>query len=718
MSAFQEEQHEQIQHYGFEHWSRLPLELKAHIYTFLPLNERVCNARLVDKQSATICAACTVNLSEPVPHHAFLHRWGAPAALRCLSLLQRRNLLHLTSLSGSVANLEVLEQHASCTLTRNLLDAAVTAGRLDASKWLWDRGLGVSARTHARPDAPAPAPDPPLAPGGATTDTPWGLMSSAAASGNLDLCRWLHQQLLPSKDELLAALPSAARSGHRATCEWILDTVLLPDPDSNQLSGNTTSSGTAATGATVPQAYRHAAARAAVAAAWHGDLGLVHRLLQLSAPVLTAAVAPELLAGAASSCPLAALQQLHDQLVAKPACKEGGELVEVHEQGANGAGGPPAGPGPLPTAGAGAGVLAASRGVGTHAVEVPIAAGAAAAAAGQLITASAVRAAAASPTPDWQAKVLWLLQQLAWGAVDAAVSDCTAAAATLPSGNSGVAAAATRGMGCVAAALARQPKLCDRLGWWTRLAGAAGLEPGALADAAAAGHAAGVELLLDLLLPGVGTGGGLGGGGNGAGAVEQQVVSWGEVGRALEAAAEKAAAGGHVGVLRVLGRRGLLARVGVGALVGAAAERGRLEVARWLMDGDGATDGALGKEEGTGAPGAVESERQRQVQVPGPSWEQLLSVELMGVAAESGCMELVSYLYGKGCPWDEQAMNGAAAGGSKELLMWMAARGCPVLVRAWQPHPTPPPAGRTRRCALLLQARRVTCACAPVRPCL
>ncbi len=106
---------------------RTPLHGRAPVYSYLPANERACNARLVDKQSATICTACNVNLSEPVPHHAFLHRWGAPDVLHRLPLSQRRNLLHLTSLSGSVPNLEVLEQHASCTLTRDLLDAAITA---------------------------------------------------------------------------------------------------------------------------------------------------------------------------------------------------------------------------------------------------------------------------------------------------------------------------------------------------------------------------------------------------------------------------------------------------------------------------------------------------------------------------------------------------------------------------------------------------------------
>ncbi len=584
------------------------------------------------------------------------------------------------------------------------------AGHLDASKWLWDRGLGVNARARASRNAPAPDAAPSLAPDGPITGTPWGLMSSAAASGNLELCCWLHQQLRPSNDELLAALPSAARSGHRAICEWILETGLPLGSSHNQFRGSTSSSPAAATGATIPEAHRYTATRAAVAAAWHGNVGLVYRLLQLCAPALTAAVAPELLAGAASSCPLAALQRLHDRLAAVLACREGAELGGLGEQEASVAGGHGAGPGPVARGGAGAGAAAASHGVGTNAVEVPAQAGAAAAAVGQLVTASAVRAAAASPTPDWQAKVLWLLQQLLGGAVDTAGSDCTAAAATLATVASGVAVVTPRGVGCVAGALARQPKLCDRLGWWMRLAGAAGAEQGALADAVAAGNVAGVELLLDLFLPGVGTGEGLGDGGVGAGGGGQQVVAWGEVGRALEAAALEAAAGGHVGVLRVLERRGLLARVGVGPLVGVAAERGRVEVVRWLMDGDGY--GAAGKEEESVWAGAVEGERQRQVH--GAAWEQLLSVELMGAAAESGCMELVSYLYGKGCPWDEQAMNGAAAGGSEELVLWMAARGCPVQVRGWQPQPsctTAQPARRTRSCALLL-ACRVACACA------
>lgn len=47
------------------------------------------------------------------------------------------------------------------------------------------------------------------------------------------------------------------------------------------------------------------------------------------------------------------------------------------------------------------------------------------------------------------------------------------------------------------------------------------------------------------------------------------------------------------------------------------------------------------------------------------------------LAARGGHIDVLRWLRGRGCPWDEQTCEQAAAGGHLSLLQWARARGCP-----------------------------------------
>ncbi|GLC46993.1 hypothetical protein PLESTM_002005500 [Pleodorina starrii] len=91
-----------------------------------------------------------------------------------------------------------------------------------------------------------------------------------------------------------------------------------------------------------------------------------------------------------------------------------------------------------------------------------------------------------------------------------------------------------------------------------------------------------------------------------------------------------------------------------------AARHGHLNVLRWLLE----------------APEAG----------PAGGGEALAAVTHRGVdlavaGAESGSLELMQWVWGQGCLWDELVSYKAAEYGSLELMQWMRARGCP-----WDPH--------------------------------
>ncbi|KXZ50082.1 hypothetical protein GPECTOR_18g6 [Gonium pectorale] len=58
--------------------------------------------------------------------------------------------------------------------------------------------------------------------------------------------------------------------------------------------------------------------------------------------------------------------------------------------------------------------------------------------------------------------------------------------------------------------------------------------------------------------------------------------------------------------------------------------------------------------------------------------EELLDEELLAAAAESGGVELLAWLWERGCAWDGRAVTAAASSGCTAALEWLAERGCPM----------------------------------------
>ncbi|KAG2427269.1 hypothetical protein HXX76_012465 [Chlamydomonas incerta] len=118
----------------------LPSELLDRIAQSLPPNEVACTLRLLSRSLAAHFRSHTaVRLSQPVPHHDFVRRFGSWSAVRSLPLFQRRQLLALTAASGSVANLRVVAGGpgvtravgtAGCALTDEVFTAAAAAGQM------------------------------------------------------------------------------------------------------------------------------------------------------------------------------------------------------------------------------------------------------------------------------------------------------------------------------------------------------------------------------------------------------------------------------------------------------------------------------------------------------------------------------------------------------------------------------------------------------------
>ncbi|PNH05311.1 Ankyrin repeat domain-containing protein [Tetrabaena socialis] len=165
----------------------------------LPPNERACTLRLVNKATAAQFRApqhTAVRLSLPVPHHAFVWRWGREEALSGLTRGQREQLPRLTARSGSVANLEVLlarEDTYSRPLTTNVLIEAAGAGHLEACRWLRQQGC------------------------------PWDewVLRKAAGDGHRAVCEWLLASGCPWSE---GGAGAAARGGHVGLVDWLLGT--------------------------------------------------------------------------------------------------------------------------------------------------------------------------------------------------------------------------------------------------------------------------------------------------------------------------------------------------------------------------------------------------------------------------------------------------------------------------------------------------------------
>ncbi|PNH02176.1 hypothetical protein TSOC_011868 [Tetrabaena socialis] len=174
-------------------------EVVHHFARCLGGNEQACTLRLVNKATAAQFRGpqhTAVQLSLPVPHHAFVKRWGGPDATRCLNVRQRQQLPRLTARSGSIPNLEVLLGRDDLTspLAAAVLAAAAGAGQLEVCRWLRQRGCPMDARTTRL---------------------------RAARGGHGAVCEWLHDEVGPPAD-VWAASAAAARGGHVGLMDWLL----------------------------------------------------------------------------------------------------------------------------------------------------------------------------------------------------------------------------------------------------------------------------------------------------------------------------------------------------------------------------------------------------------------------------------------------------------------------------------------------------------------
>jgi hypothetical protein len=89
----------------------LPPELFRAVARLLRPNEVATSLRLTCRFARDLLTdLTTVQLSQPVPCHAFTAHWGRPGAMRRLTRRQRRRLLSLTAVTGVAANVRVLSQ--------------------------------------------------------------------------------------------------------------------------------------------------------------------------------------------------------------------------------------------------------------------------------------------------------------------------------------------------------------------------------------------------------------------------------------------------------------------------------------------------------------------------------------------------------------------------------------------------------------------------------
>ncbi|PNH02548.1 Ankyrin repeat domain-containing protein, partial [Tetrabaena socialis] len=179
-------------------------EVVQHFASFLTDNELAATLRLTNKATAAQFREpqhATVQLSLPVPHHAFAWRWGGPDATRSLTVLQREELPCLTARSGSISNLEVLlaRDDRSSPLKAEVLAAAAGAGQLEVCRWLRQQGCPM--------DDPFKI---------------WHAEAVAAGGGHRAVCEWLLDEGDRPADVWVAAAASA-RSGHVDLMDWLLE---------------------------------------------------------------------------------------------------------------------------------------------------------------------------------------------------------------------------------------------------------------------------------------------------------------------------------------------------------------------------------------------------------------------------------------------------------------------------------------------------------------
>ncbi|KAG2434473.1 hypothetical protein HYH02_012302 [Chlamydomonas schloesseri] len=224
--------HNAIDHQHSE-WSRLTDGLIRKIASYLHPNDTIINLKLVNREAACCLKDFRrIQLSqrltpvpswaegkEPVhvaftcwPSAAFVAHWGRPEPWRALTLRQRRRLLSLAANSGCAASLEAALAHCGCSLTSEVAVAAVLGGSVAAVETLLVREGGDCGRTPA------------------------ALEEVAAEAGHLEVLQWLLQahrdQLIQAHSSVLlyasdlppaeiATAAAACRGGHTHILAWL-----------------------------------------------------------------------------------------------------------------------------------------------------------------------------------------------------------------------------------------------------------------------------------------------------------------------------------------------------------------------------------------------------------------------------------------------------------------------------------------------------------------
>ncbi|PNH03279.1 hypothetical protein TSOC_010668 [Tetrabaena socialis] len=179
-------------------------ELVLRFAGLLTCNEVACILRLVNKATAAQFGRPqdrTVRLSLPVPHHAFVWRWGGARAMHSLTRSRRRQLACLTARSGSIANLELLLARGAKghVLDQEVFDAAAAAGQLEVCRFLWQQGCCYGPN----------------------------LLHHAAAGGHGAVYEWCLETIPGCADHHTAS--DAARAGNVALMDWLLGADPSPD---------------------------------------------------------------------------------------------------------------------------------------------------------------------------------------------------------------------------------------------------------------------------------------------------------------------------------------------------------------------------------------------------------------------------------------------------------------------------------------------------------
>ncbi|GLC60661.1 hypothetical protein PLESTB_001655000 [Pleodorina starrii] len=397
------------------------------------------------------------------------------------------------------------------------------------------------------------------------------LLAAAASAEQKATCLWLRDHGCRWSE---AVMRVAAATGNAPFCAWLIDAGC--PFDERALTAAAAAGHAAVCELLVARGCTwHAVAASAAATGGHVDL--LDWLLACR-PASVGAAFESVLAAVATGCDFPTLQRLHAQLLSPAPPPHGGG--NVHDDDDDWA--PP--PHPPPP----------SAFLHDH------------------LRVRHVSAAIGSATPDWRAKVEWLLAQGFPLTVD-----CWRAAAS-------------------------RPDWLERLDWLQQK----GLQLDVRAALAAA-RAGRVDALLYLMAQGVRLGG-----------FESMLAT-------------EAAGSGHLYVLQALAERDV--RWDVGVSLQHAAASGHTHVVKWLLEtfAGGGADGPAGGDGGGGEGGGGGGG-------DGGEDAQRLMQEAATVAAGAGSLELLTWLYDRGCRFHEQTFAVAAEWGSEEMLEWLVDKGCPM----------------------------------------